>query len=164
MRTFALALLAAVPLAAAAKDNPDESFFHKAAQAGHAEVAAGQVAQKKAMSPAVKQFAAMMVKDHTATNDTLGQIANSKGVALPTGPSPAQKAVNEKTRKQNGSSFDKEYVQGQIKAHEDTVNLLQNEIDHGKDADAKAFAAQTLPKVKAHLDQIRKIAASSGVE
>ena len=66
--------------------------------------------------------------------------------------------------RKRGDSFDKEYVQGQIKAHEDTVTLLQNEIDHGKDLEAKAFAGQTLPKVKAHLDQIRQIATRSGVE
>jgi putative membrane protein len=157
MRAFALALLAALPLAAVAKDNPDESFLHEATRAGHAEVQAGQVAQRKATSPAVKEFAAMMVKDHTATNIRLGAIANSKGVPLPTGPSRAQKAMNEQTGKKSGASFDEDYIQGQIKAHEDTVALLQKEIAEGKDADAKAFAAETLPTVKAHLERLKQI-------
>src|SRR4051812_33326569 len=118
MRAFALAWLAALPLAAVAKDNPDESFFHEATRAGHAEVQAGQVAQRKATSPAVKEFAAMMVKDHTAANMRLGALADAKGVPLPTGPSRTQKALNKKTEKKSGASFDEGYIQGQIKAHE----------------------------------------------
>jgi putative membrane protein len=163
MRKLVVALIAAaVPFAAIAKDNPDEEFFHRAAQAGHAEVQAGKVAQSKATSSAVRAFAEMMVKDHAAANDQLGKIAGSKGVALPTGPSPEQKAMNRKTEMKEGASFDRDYVQGQITAHEDTVELLQKEIAEGKDAEAKAFAAETLPKVKAHLERIREIASESG--
>lgn len=156
-----IALVAAVPLAAVAKDNPDESFFQRAAQAGHAEVAAGKVAEEKATNPAVRQFAAMMVKDHAAANDRLGVIAGAKGIALPASPSTEQRAMNEKTRKISTDSFDTEYARSQIKAHEDTVSLLQKEIDSGKDADAKAFAAEMLPTVKAHLEKIRQIAADA---
>src|SRR5262249_10843230 len=153
MRKLALALTAALPLVAIAKDNPDESFLHRAAQAGHAEVVAGQLAQEKASNPAVKPFAGMMVKEHTAANDELGKLAGTTGVALPTGPSSAQKESNRKLEKRSSESFDRDYVASQIKAHEETVSLLQNEIDSGKDADAKAFASETLPKVKAHLEK-----------
>jgi putative membrane protein len=162
MRKIALALIAALPLAAAAKDNPDESFFHKATQAGHAEIQAGQVAQRKATNPALKQFAETMVKDHTAANDRLGRIANSKGVPLPAGPSAEQKALNEEIEKKSGESFDRDYIQSQIAAHEDTVALLQKEIAQGKDADARTFASETLPRVKAHLEQLNRIAAAGG--
>jgi putative membrane protein len=162
MRKIALALIAALPLAATAKDNPDESFFHKATQAGHAEIQAGKVAQKRATNPVLKEFAATMVKDHTAANDRLGTIANSKGVPLPTAPSPEQKALNEEIEKKPRESFDKDYIQSQIEAHEDTVALLQKEIAEGKDAEAKAFASETLPRVKAHLEWINRIAAAGG--
>lgn len=164
MRMLALALLAALPLAAGAKDNPDESFFHKCAQAGHAEIQAGNVAQSKATNPVLKEFAETMVKDHIAANDRLGRIANSKSVPLPTGPSADQSAINEKMAKKSGDSFDEDYIRGQIKSHEDTVELLQKEIADGKDADAKAFATETLPKVKAHLEWIRRIASVSGTQ
>jgi len=160
MRSLAAALLVMLPLAAAAKDNPDESFFHAAAQAGHAEIEAGQVAQRKATHPAIREFAEMMVKDHTAANLRLGEIAGSKGVPLPTGPSREQKALNRAIGKKSGATFDQEYVEGQIKAHEDTVKLLQKEIAEGHDPDAKAFAADTLPAVQAHLERIKQLASS----
>lgn len=164
MRKLLLVLALAIPVIAWSRDNPDESFFKNAAEAGMSEVEAGKAAQSKATSPAVKEFAAMMVKDHTAANEKLKKIATAKGVELPGGPSMMQKAKEKKTEMHSGESFDKDYIQGQIKAHEDTVELLQKEIDSGKDAEAKAFATETLPKVKAHLEKINKIAADAGVK
>jgi len=156
-------VLVGLPLASFAASNPDESFFKDAAQAGMAEVAAGRTAQEKGSSQAVKDFGAMMVKDHSVANAKLKKIAVSKGVDLPESPSMMQKAMNKKTDLHSGDSFDKDYIQGQIKAHKDTIELLQKEIDSGKDPDAKAFATETLPKVKAHLDKITRIAADAGI-
>ena len=164
MRKLLVLLMIGVPLAAFAKDNPDESFFKNAAEAGMAEVEAGTMAQSKGTSPAVKEFGAMMVKDHTAANNKLERIAVSKGVKLPTEPGMMQKAMMKKTDMKSGESFDKDYIQGQIKAHEDTVALLQKEIDSGKDSEAKAFAMETVPKVKEYLAHINKIAAGAGVK
>ena len=164
MKKMIALIIVSLPVVAFAADNPDKSFFKDAAQAGMAEVAAGQTAEAKGSSPAVKEFAAMMVKDHSAANAKLKKIAMAKGIELPDSPSLMQKAKNEKTDMHSGESFDKDYIQGQIKAHKDTIDLLQKEIDNGQDPEGKAFAAQTLPKVKAHLDKITKIAADAGVK
>ena len=164
MKAALFAFACALPLVAFAADNPDESFFKKAAEAGMAEVAAGHLAQEKGTSAAVKDFGAMMVKDHTAANNKLKTIAAAKNVKLPDSPGLMNKAKEKKTDLKSGESFDKDYIKGQIKAHEETVELLQKEIDSGKDADAQAFAKETLPKVKTHLDKIKQIAASAGVQ
>jgi putative membrane protein len=163
MKKLIYLLLMGLPMISMAASNPDESFFKDAAQAGMAEVAAGHTAQEKGSSQAVKDFGAMMVKDHTAANAKLKKLAASKGVELPDSPSMMQKAMNKKTDMHSGDSFDKDYIQGQIKAHKDTIDLLQKEIDSGQDPEAKAFATQTLPKVKMHLDKIVKIASDAGV-
>src|SRR5689334_9097423 len=163
MKPVLIVLLGALPLAAWAADNPDESFYKKAAQAGMAEVQEGQMAQEKATSPAVKDFAAMMVKDHTEANNKLKKIAVSKNIDLPKGAGAMNTAKEKKADMKSGASFDKDYIQQQVKAHEDTVALLQKEIDSGKDPEAQAFAKEVLPKVKAHLAKINQIAASAGV-
>jgi putative membrane protein len=163
MKTLLIASLAILPLAAFAADNVDTSFYKKAAQAGMAEVEAGQMAQEKATSPAVKEFAAMMVKDHTEANEKLKKIAMAKNVELPKGAGIMNAAKEKKADMKSGASFDKDYIQQQIKAHEDTAELLQKEIESGKDPEAQAFAKETLPKVKAHLAKINQIAASAGV-
>ena len=150
------------PLTAMAS-SPDASFYKHAAHGGIAEVEAGNLAQQKSTNPKVKDFGAMMVKDHTAANNKLKALADSKGVSLPGNSSVGQMAIKAKLEVLSGETFDKSYVKGQIKAHEATVDLFQKEMASGKDADAKAFAKESLPTIRSHLKAIRAIAASVGV-
>jgi putative membrane protein len=150
------------PLTAMAS-SPDASFYKHAAHGGIAEVEAGNLAQQKSTNPKVKDFGAMMVKDHTAANNKLKALADSKGVSLPGNSSVGQMAIKAKLEVLSGETFDKSYVKRQIKAHEDTVDLFQKEIAWGKDADAKAFAKESLPTIRSHLKAIRATAASVGV-
>jgi putative membrane protein len=157
-------LLLAVPILAVAADkSPDESFFKHAAEGGIAEVEAGTLAQSKGSSQAVKDFGAMMVKDHSAANDKLKAIASAENVSLPTSSSVKQMASKAKLEVLTGDTFDKSYIKGQITAHQQTVALFKKEIASGTDAQAKAFATETLPTVRSHLKKIHQIAAEAGV-
>jgi len=155
-------ILLGAPLLASAA-SPDEAFLKKAAQGGMAEVQAGELAQTKGSSQAVKDFGAMMVKDHSAANAKLKALAASKDVKLPDGADLKHKAMKKKLQMKSGASFDKEYIEGQIKDHKDTVDLLQKETASGQDGDAKAFASEVLPTVQGHLQKIEQIAANAGV-
>jgi putative membrane protein len=164
-KLLVVAMAFSLSCVAISKDsNPDQSFFMSAAEAGLAEVVAGGDAQSKGSSQAVKDFGAMMVKDHTAANKKLKSIAASKGIELPAEPGSKHKAMKKEMDMKSGASFDKDYVKGQIKDHKDTIDLLKKEIATGKDPEAKAFASDTLPKVNDHLDKINRIAASMGIK
>lgn len=164
MKSLWAMLILAAPLAAIADSNPDASFYKKAAEAGISEVEAGNLAQEKANSPAVKDFAAMMVKDHSAANEKMKEIAATKSISLPTSASIGQMATKTKLQVLSGDTFDKSYIKSQIKAHQDTIVLLKKEIASGQDPDAKAFAKTTLPVVQNHLKKIKAIAADAGVK
>src|ERR1700679_666035 len=148
-RVLALLILAAPMMAMA--DSPDAAFYKKAAEGGIAEVEAGNLAQTKSDSQKVKDFGAMMVKDHSAANDKLKALAMTKDVTLPTSSSVGQMATKAKLEVLSGNTFDKSYIKGQIQAHRSTVALFQKEIATGQDPDAKAFAKATLPTVRSHL-------------
>jgi len=156
-------LLMLVPLAAFAASNPDASFYKNAAQGGIAEVAAGHRAQDKGNSQPVKDFGAMMVKDHSAANEKLQSLAASKSITLPTRSSIGQMAAKAKLDVLSGDTFDKSYVKGQVSAHRQTIALFRKEISSGQDAEAKAFATETLPTVRAHLKAITAIATDMGI-
>jgi putative membrane protein len=147
-------------LALAANGSPDSSFYRSLAEGGMAEVDLGKLASDKAADPSVKDFGAMMVKDHSAANQELKSLAASKNVSLPDGPGVAAQAKKAKLEALSGSTFDKAYLANQIKAHQSTVTLLQTEISSGKDPDAKAFAQKVLPTVQSHLSAAEKIADS----
>jgi len=149
---------------AALADSPDASFMKSAAEGGMSEVELGQLAQQKASNPAVKDFGAMMVKDHTAANDKLKALAASEQVTLPDGPSLMQKASKTKLNMLSGDSFDKSYVKGMIDDHKEDIKEFQKEISEGKDPQARAFASATLPTLQMHLQKIQSIAASAGIK
>jgi putative membrane protein len=164
MKSSLFALMLSLPLAAFAASNPDASFYKHAAEGGISEVDAGRLAQDKASNQQVKDFGAMMVKDHSAANEKLQALASSKSVTLPTTASVGQMASKAKLDVLSGDAFDKSYVKGQISAHRQTVALFRKEISSGQDADAKAFASETLQTIRAHLKAITKIAADMGIK
>lgn len=163
MRTGFLSVLLLVPvLAWGADTTPDASFYKHIAEGGIAEVDAGNLAEEKATDPKVKDFAGMMVKDHTAANDKLKALADSKGIKLPTSASVAQMATEAKLKVLSGQTFDDSYIKGQVKAHQQTIALLKKEIASGQDADAKSFAQSILPTVRSHLKAANALAAAQG--
>ena len=159
---LSLVLLAPALLWAADDTTPDLSFYKNVAEAGMAEVDAGTLASDKAADAKVKDFAAKMVKDHTAANEKLRALADSKGIKLPAGASIGQKAEYAKLKVLPGDTFDKSYIKGQVKAHRAVLALLKKEISTGQDADAKAFAQSVLPTIQAHLKAANSIATAEG--
>jgi len=165
MKRRAFWLIAAIPvLAWGADKNPDQDFFKQAAEGGLAEVEAGNLAQTKGTSQAVKDFGAMMVKDHTAANEKLKSVAATENVELPTSSGAMHMASKAKLEVLSGETFDKAYIKNQVKAHEQTVSLFKKEIASGTDTQGKELAQATLPTLQAHLKKIREIAAEAGVK
>jgi putative membrane protein len=164
MKVAVWLMMAAPVLAFAMNGDLDESFFKNAAEGGISEVNAGKLAETKGASQSVKDFGAMMVKDHSTANQKLASIAAAQGVKLPDSPSMMQMAKDKELNMKSGESFDKSYIKGQIKAHQETVELFQKEIASGKNAQAQQFATATLPTVQAHLAKINQIAAAAGID
>jgi putative membrane protein len=164
MNRLVVSLLMLAPLAAVhAADSPDATFYKHAAEGGIAEVELGNLAQQKSRNQSVKDFGAMMVKDHSAANDKLKAVAESKNITLPTSPSMGQMATKTKLEVLSGDTFDKSYIKGMIKDHQDDIAEFKKEASSGQDPDAKAFAKATLPTLKTHLSKIQSIAAQAGI-
>ena len=170
MKPLIYAVLAVIPLSvmpvmgSSAEATPDMSFYRHLAEGGTAEIRDGQLAQKKSSNQKIKDFGAMMVKDHTAAAQELTSLAQSKGIKLPEGPGMAADTKKAELDVLSGETFDKSYVKSQIKAHEETVKLLQKEISGGQDAEAKALAQKLLPTIQSHLKAIEGIAGDMGIK
>src|SRR5262249_52397184 len=83
MKRVILALAAAAPLALAAENSPDTSFYRALAEGGMSEVDLAKLAEQKTEDPKIKDFAAMMVQDHSAANEKLASLASAKRVPIP---------------------------------------------------------------------------------
>jgi putative membrane protein len=142
-----------------AVDKDDAKFVTTAANDGMAEVNAGKMAQEKATSTRVKNFAAMMVTDHTRAGDELAALAKAKNITLPATPDADAKKKADDLSKKTGKDFDKAYVDAMVDGHEKAVKLFTDASQSLKDSTLKAFAVKTLPTLKMHLDSIKAIKA-----
>lgn len=163
MKPHVLILACALPLVAYAADNPDSSFYKNIAEAGLAEVSDATLATQSATDPKLKDFAAMMIKDHSAANDKLAALAGTKDIKLPTSASVSEMATHAKLKLESGDTFDKAYIKDQVSAHRAAIRLLRKEIATGQDADARDFAKSVLPTIQGHLKSINALAAADGV-
>jgi putative membrane protein len=132
----------------------DNRFMMEAAAGGLAEVELGRMASTKAANAEVKQFAEMMVQDHSKANDELKSIAANKGVKIPAELDADHKAVQEDLRSKVGAEFDRAYINAMVADHKKTVALFEAESQNGNDPEIKAFATKTLPVLRKHLEAV----------
>jgi putative membrane protein len=137
-------------------DDKTHSFMKDAAEAGMAEVEIAKLAKDRATNPRVKNFAEMMIKDHSAANNDLMAIARNKSVTLPSTLGKHQDHLEDLSKKK-GADFDKEYMKMMVDGHEDVVSDFEKCSQNGTDPDVKTFAAQKLPTVRMHLDSAKAI-------
>ena len=138
-------------------DDKTASFVVDAAEAGMAEVKMGELAVKKASNKKVKEFGAMMVKDHTQANDELKALAAKKGWALPTALVEEHQKHLDELGKKTGAEFDKEYVDMMVDGHDKVIKMFENAGEDSKDVDLKAWIGKTLPTLHKHSEEIKAI-------
>jgi putative membrane protein len=141
---------------AADVSSKDKTFFMKASQGGLTEVEAGKLAQEKGSSQDVKDFGAMMVKDHTQNNSDLMTLAQTKGVTVSDKLDSMHQGMIDKLSALSGAAFDKAYIDDMVKGHTKMLKLMKGE-ESSKDADLKDFATKTSDTVQMHLTKAEDI-------
>jgi len=137
----------------------DTELMRELAYANLAEIEAAKIAQNKSQNEQVKNFAQRMMDDHSQALQQLQQLAQQKGVTLPTEPDAKHKAEAKKLSSLSGDKFDKQYVsQGGLVDHRDTHRLLTRVQDRATDSDLKALASKMQPVVDQHLTMAQGIA------
>ncbi len=135
----------------------DAEFVDKASIVGRAQLQASQLALDRSSNPDVKAFARRMVDDHGRIASALRRLGAQKGVPVQARMlvDPAVSAL----RIKHGRAFDTGYVElAGPHAHEEMIRLYEAEAHSGRDPQLRAFAADTLPMLKAHLTAARQLA------
>jgi putative membrane protein len=135
-----------------------QDFVNKAAVGGMFEVESSKLADTAVQDGSVKDFAHMMVTDHTAANTKLEKIADEQKLSVPLALDAEHQAVLDNLNSAKGKSFDQAYVQAQRDAHDEAVSFFEGYAKNGDNASLKAFASETLPTLKMHQDKIQHIA------
>lgn len=131
----------------------DKRFIKNAAQSGHYEVQASQLATTKASSDEVKKYANHVIEDHNRAASELKALATKKGVEVPDKPSMLQTVSIKWLNTRSGKDFDETYAENiGVEAHKSAVEDFTEAAKNSDDAEVKAFAAKTLPVLKQHMD------------
>lgn len=133
----------------------DRNFMIQAAQGGMAEVQMGQLALKKTNNPRVRDFAQMMVKDHSELNSKLTPMATQLGVSLPTRMTSADAGAMSRLSRQSGSTFDRNYMASQKSAHTKALALFQDAGSQADNVNLRNFFAQNAETIAAHLEMLK---------
>lgn len=141
-------------------NDTDRNFLVQAGYSNMAEIDAGSLAATKGSRDSVKMYGTMMVSDHTTANNELKAVADPRGVTLPTAPDAPHQAIKQQLMAMAaGKMFDTAYINGQVRDHQATIALFNNEVANGKDQTVKNLASGKLPTLQAHLTLANTISA-----
>ena len=161
----------------------DTSFIHEMLSGGTAEVEIANLATGRAANPEVKQFAQMLIDDHTNAGTLLTQVATTYGVQVQPQRNDEHKDLMDKLSRLHGTDFDREYINAMVDNHEAAVKKLRARVDEnrsladrltGKNPEDRAsitpetsddkakmaineWAANALPTVEHHLNRAKEI-------
>jgi len=151
------AIVAAMPLTAAQALAPTTgaTFVAKAGAGDQYEIQSSKLVLQTTANPKLKEFANMMIKDHT--NSTAEVKAAAAEAKLKVGP-PHLDAMGAKNiaalRAAKGTARDRLYISQQKVAHEKALQLHTGYAAAGTVAPLKAVAAKVAPVVKTHIAEL----------
>jgi len=145
-------------------DWTDAQILGFAMTANAGEVQEGELAQRNATNPAVKNFAKLMVSDHTQMLKDARSLASklsitpdstkddTKDLAKDT-----QDQVKDLTNKKAGKDWDEDYMGKQVDDHQKVLDKLNDAAQSAKSPDLKNALNESIAKVQGHLTQAKAI-------
>lgn len=129
--------------------DPEVAMVMRIANLG--EVREGELAREKAAEPAVRDFAVMMVNDHTAASSKTEEALSIREIVSEDSPLSRQLdaesgAATERLRALTGRAFDRAYMDRQVQVHRSLLDLI----------DTKLMPATRKKVVKEQLTAMRK--------
>ncbi len=120
--------------------NSELAFVLEATRSGLTEIRLAEMAQQRASSQAVKSLAQRMLDEQMRADRELADIAQRKGVMLPTesGAELAGSAIASTT----GEEFDRLFPAMIISAHQTDIQMFERLISEGSDLDIKNWATK----------------------
>lgn len=134
--------------------------------ANNVDIAAGKLAAEKTSNPKVKEFAELMVRDHTSVNNQAAQLGKKLNVTPEesdtsrTLKSGGDQALA-KLRELSGAAFDKAYIDNEVTYHAIVIKALDDTlIPNAKNPELKALLESSRPIFVSHLKHAKEVQTS----
>lgn len=161
-----LATVAAAVWAAAGGGPSDAQIAEIVVTANQVDIDAGKLAKTKAHAKEVRDFAQLMITDHSGVNKSATELVQKLKVTPE--PSPTSQSLQQggdqnlaNLKKLEGAAFDKAYIDHEVAYHEAVLSALDKTlIPSAQNAELKALLVKVRPAFVAHLDHAKEIQAT----
>jgi len=141
----------------AALPKSDAAFLAEAAQADMTIVHISKMAQDRAASSKLKDFANTLVQDHSSDYQEVSELAATAGEAVPKGIDRQNDRVIAALDHSKGKTFDHAFLIRQLTEHEKLISAFQREAKYGSNPAVKAYASKALPTIERHLHDTQSL-------
>jgi putative membrane protein len=146
---FLLLPLAVVAQTDSATDPVFESrLLNTLHQANLMEIAAGRMAITRGTTPAIRQYGANLVKDHTMADSELVALAAKLSVVMPAA-SPPQDGLDT-LGNFNGTAFDRAFVKMMLDDHDKALAMVRDAEPRVKNGQLSAYLEKLVPVLEEH--------------
>lgn len=158
---LALSACATTPRVPVDPTNPlfAPGYMAQAASADQFEIQSGQLALQASQNAGIRNFANMIIADHTRSTQMVASAAASARLTPPppTMLPPQQAMLDQLRAAGTGYAFDSAFQQVQIQAHQQALGLHQNYAAGGDVPALRTVAGQIVPVVQNHLNMIQSL-------
>ena len=170
LKTLGMSMLAVLALGARAQGAgpTDPEIAAIVVTANQVDIDAGKLAQSRSHSKDVKDFAKLMVTDHTAVNKSATDLVHKlKVTPKPNATSDSLKKGGDANlanlKKLKGAAFDKAYVDHEVEYHQAVIDALDKTlIPNAKNDELKALLVKVRPAFVAHLEHAQHLQTQLG--
>jgi putative membrane protein len=121
----------------------------------------GQLSQTLASSQPIKDYAQMLVADHTKDFDQLEDIAHQANLNRPNAiDAEHNKMMIDPFQNLKGAAFDHRYIQEMITGHTKAIAVYMKESAYAQNPALKSYAEQALPLLQKHLEEAKALTKS----
>ncbi|QJW89252.1 DUF4142 domain-containing protein [Spirosoma taeanense] len=152
------AMVAAIQPTSAKLSSADQALMMEVAKGGMMQLEVSKIAVQKASNEEVRQLAQAEVEEQTGLSAKLKEIADAKGVTLPSAPDAETQTKLTQMQGMSGAEFDRTYVsESGVKGHEKLDMVMSKVRSNASDSNLKNIEKAAHPLVKAHLKVSREI-------
>jgi putative membrane protein len=147
----------------AADSLSDVEIAHAAYTADDLDIAYAKIALERSQTPAIREFAQLMIKDHTAANESALALVKKLGVTPKDNPFSQTLVKNGEAKKAelrglSGAAFDRAYAQNELAYHQIVVKTVADQwIPSIQNAEFKKFMTDANDIFKAHLSHAQHV-------
>jgi putative membrane protein len=140
----------------------NNAFLDQAIEINTAEIQLGRLAAAKSQNQRVKDYANMLVKDHSQALGKLQRLQGGKQAGQSTDVPLSTEHEKLRTRLAglSGAQFDREYIDAMVTGHREVVSLYEKQLISNPDkgtAELNKLVREMLPTTKKHFEHAEQI-------